>query len=106
MKRILITLATMATLSASVFAADDAAALDLAKAKNCLSCHSVERKIVGPAFRDVAAKYKGNKDALTTLAQKVVAGGSGVWGVVPMPANSQVNEADARKLVTWVLSTK
>ena len=106
MKRALITIAATATLAAGAFAADEAAPLDLAKAKNCLSCHAVEKKIVGPAFRDVAAKYKGNKDALATLSHKVVTGGAGVWGVVPMPANSQVSDAEARRLVAWVLSTK
>lgn len=79
---------------------------DLAKAKNCLACHSVQNKVVGPAFKDVAAKYAGQKDAEDKLTQKVLKGGSGVWGSVPMPANSQVNEAEARTLVKWVLSQK
>ena len=106
MKRTLLTLAATATVATCAFAADDVAILELAKTKNCLSCHSAEKKIVGPAFRDVAAKYRGNKDALATLAQKVLAGGAGVWGVVPMPANSQVSDADAKKLVAWVLSLR
>lgn len=79
---------------------------DLAKAKNCLACHSVANKVVGPAFKDVAAKYASQKDAETKLTQKVIKGGSGVWGAVPMPANSQVNEAEARTLVKWILSVK
>ena len=79
---------------------------ELAKAKNCMTCHSVENKVVGPAFKDVAAKYKGDKGAEDRLAQKVLKGGSGVWGPVPMPANTQVNEAEARTLVKWVLSQK
>lgn len=79
---------------------------DLAKAKNCMTCHSVENKVVGPAFKDVAAKYKGDKGAEDRLTQKVLKGGSGVWGPVPMPANTQVNENEARTLVKWVLSQK
>lgn len=79
---------------------------DLAKAKNCLACHAVANKLVGPAFKDVAAKYAGQKDAEDKLAQKVLKGSSGVWGTTPMPANTQVNEAEARTLVKWVLSQK
>jgi cytochrome c len=79
---------------------------DLAKAKNCMTCHAVANKVVGPAFKDVAAKYAGQKDAEDKLTQKVLKGGSGVWGAVPMPANTQVSEAEARTLVKWVLSQK
>jgi cytochrome c len=79
---------------------------DLAKAKNCMACHAVGNKVVGPAFKDVAAKYAGQKDAEDKLTQKVIKGGSGVWGAVPMPANGQVSEAEARTLVKWVLSLK
>ncbi|WP_431276304.1 c-type cytochrome [Variovorax ureilyticus] len=80
--------------------------LALATSKNCMSCHAVDRKVLGPAFKDVAAKYKDNKGALELLANKIMKGGSGVWGPVPMPANNQVSEADAKKLAAWVLSTK
>jgi cytochrome c len=79
---------------------------DLAKAKNCIACHSVTNKVVGPAYKDIAAKYAGQKDAEDKLTQKVLKGGSGVWGAVPMPANAQVTEAEARTLVKWVLSLK
>lgn len=79
---------------------------DLAKAKNCMACHAVANKVVGPAFKDVAAKYAGQKGAEDALVQKVLKGSSGVWGSVPMPANAQVNEAEARTLVKWVMSTK
>ncbi len=79
---------------------------DLAKAKNCMACHAVGNKVVGPAFKDVAAKYAGQKGAEDKLVQKVLKGGSGVWGAVPMPANAQVSEAEARTLVKWVLSLK
>ena len=79
---------------------------DLAQKKNCMACHAVDKKVLGPAYKDVAAKYAGQKDAVDKLAAKVMKGGSGVWGQVPMPANTQVNEAEARQLVQWVLSTK
>ena len=79
---------------------------DLAKAKNCMACHAVANKLVGPAYKDVAAKYAGQNDAEAKLVQKVMKGGSGVWGAVPMPANPQVSEAEARTLVKWVLAQK
>jgi len=78
----------------------------LAKSKNCLACHAVDKKLVGPAYQDVAKKYAGQKDAAAKLATKIMKGGSGVWGAVPMPANTQVNEAEAKKLADWVLSLK
>jgi len=80
--------------------------LDLAKQKNCMSCHSVDARLVGPAYKDVAKKYAGQKDAEDKLVQKVLKGGSGVWGVTAMPPNAQVTEAEARILVKWVLSLK
>lgn len=79
---------------------------DLAKAKNCLSCHAVDNKIVGPGFKEVAKKYAGDKAAEAKLATKVVKGGSGVWGAIAMPANPQVSEAEAKILVKWVLALK
>jgi cytochrome c len=79
---------------------------DLAKAKNCLMCHAVNNKVVGPAFKDVAAKYAGQKDAEDKLIQKVLKGGSGVWGTVPMPPSANVSDAEAAILVKWVLSQK
>src|SRR4051812_15177713 len=91
----------------SAFASASAMAnADLAKAKNCMTCHSVASKVVGPAFKDVAAKYAGQKDAEDKLTQKVLKGGSGSWGAIPMPANTQVTDAEARTLVKWVLSQK
>lgn len=80
--------------------------LALATSKSCMSCHMVERKIIGPGFKDVAAKYRDQKGAADQLAMKIVKGGSGVWGPITMPANSQVSEADAKKLAAWVLSLK
>lgn len=79
---------------------------DLAKAKNCMACHAVGSKLIGPAYKDVAAKYAGDAGAEDRLTQKVLKGGSGVWGQVVMPANTQVSEAEARTLVKWVLSLK
>jgi cytochrome c len=76
----------------------------LATAKNCLACHNIDRKVVGPAYKDVAAKYRGDKSAPARLAAKVMEGGGGVWGVVKMPSNPQVSETEAKKLVAWVLS--
>jgi len=79
---------------------------DLAQKKNCMACHAVDKKLVGPAYKDVATKYAGQKDAVDKLSQKVLKGGSGVWGAVPMPANPQVSEAEAKQLVQWVLQQK
>ncbi len=79
---------------------------DLAKSKNCMACHAVGSKLVGPAYKDVAAKYAGQKDAEDKLVAKVMKGGSGTWGAVPMPANPQVTEGEARTLVKWVLAQK
>ena len=90
----------------AVVAAPAFASADLAKQKNCLACHAADKKLIGPAYKDVAAKYAGQKDASDKLAQKIIKGGSGVWGAVPMPANPQVNEADAKALATWIMGTK
>jgi cytochrome c551/c552 len=72
----------------------------------CAACHGVDKKIVGPAYIDVAAKYRGDKDAPAKLAQKVKSGGSGVWGPIPMPPNAQVSDADVKSLVGWILTLK
>lgn len=76
----------------------------LASAKNCMTCHRVDKKVLGPAFKEVASKYKGDKTATDRLATKIMQGGSGVWGSAYMPKNGQVNEAEAKKLAAWVLS--
>ncbi|QHJ00699.1 c-type cytochrome [Xylophilus rhododendri] len=75
----------------------------LARQRNCMACHTVERKVVGPAFKAVAAKYAGQKGMADVLARKIRQGGGGVWGPVPMPANPQVSEADAKQLAGWIL---
>ena len=101
MKRALLALAVAAAATSPAFAQ-----MDLAQSKNCLTCHAVDKKLVGPAYKDVAAKYAGDKTAVDKLTQKVMKGGSGVWGPVPMPANPQVSEAEAKKLVGWILTLK
>ena len=78
---------------------------DLATKKGCTACHAIDKKLVGPSYKDVAAKYAKDKDAAAKLAEKVMKGGSGVWGPVPMPANS-VTADEAKTLVAWVLATK
>jgi cytochrome c len=85
---------------------DDTAALALMKKAGCASCHSVDRKGVGPAYKDVAAKRKGQKDAAAVMAEKVRKGGSGVYGPVPMPANpaATVSDDEIRQMVAWVLT--
>lgn len=98
----LLTLVSAATCAAGAHAAPDMQAL--AEKSGCFSCHSVQNKVVGPAFVDVAAKYKGDAEAPTRLAQKVRAGGKGVWGRIPMPPHPELKEDEARQLVAWVLS--
>lgn len=89
-----------------VFAAPAMADEALAKSKNCMACHAVDKKLVGPAYKDVAKKYAGDASAVDKLASKIVKGGSGVWGAIPMPANTQVNDTEAKKLAAWVLAQK
>jgi len=96
--------ASFAAVTALPASADDQ--LALAQKSGCTACHSVDKKIVGPAYKDVAAKYRGDKGAEAKLIDKVKKGGTGVWGQIPMPPNTQVNEADVKKLVEWVLSLK
>ena len=108
MKIRLITLFSAATLLASVQVpafADQA----LATSKNCMACHAADKKMVGPSYKDVAAKYASDKDAVKMLAEKIQKGstpGKGNWGPVPMPANPQVSEAEAAKLASWVMTVK
>lgn len=104
MKRVLLALAYVA---AGVAVSTPALAdLQLATAKNCMACHAVATKLVGPSYKDVAAKYAGQKDAVDKLAGKILKGGSGVWGPVPMPANAQVSPDEAKKLAAWVMTQK
>lgn len=100
MKHVLLTLIAAVCVTAPAFADQK-----LASDKMCMQCHAVDKKIVGPSYKDVAQKYAGQKDAANKLATKIMKGGSGVWGAVPMPANPQVNEAEAKKLAAWILAT-
>jgi cytochrome c len=79
---------------------------ELARAKNCMACHAVDKKLIGPSYKDVAAKYASDRNATAKLAKKVRDGGVGVWGQIPMPANPQVSAEEAVKLVNWVLGQK
>jgi cytochrome c len=76
----------------------------LLKKYNCTACHKTDKKVVGPAYKDVAKKYKGQKDAVAKLAAKVKKGGSGVWGPIPMPPNAAVSDADINKMVSFILA--
>ena len=102
MKYPLILAALLATAaSGSALAADPAAA---AQKAGCMACHAMDKKLVGPAFKDIAAKYKGQADAESKLVAKLKAGGQGVWGAIPMPPQTQLKDEDARRLVKWILS--
>jgi cytochrome c len=101
MKFVLSIIAAVAMLSSGVASANQA----LAQKSGCLACHSIDKKVLGPGFKDVAAKYKGDKGAEAKLVAKVKAGGSGVWGPMPMPANSpQVKDEDIKSIVQWILA--
>ena len=106
MKKFIIVIAAAAgvALAGGANAAVDAAkAKALAQSKNCLACHAVDKKLVGPAYTEIAKKYKGNKDAEGILIKKVINGGGGVWGTIPMPPNP-VKEDESKILVDWILS--
>jgi cytochrome c len=102
MKSVLILSAAIASLTSL----PALASADLAQKKNCMACHAVDKKLIGPGYKEVAAKYAGQNDAADKLAEKIVKGGVGVWGQVPMPANPQVSAAEAKTLATWILATK
>lgn len=103
MKQALIATALAAAALTPAMAQDAKA---LAQSKNCMACHAMDKKLVGPSFKDVAAKYAGQKDATDKLAVKVIKGSSGAWGPVPMPANAQVSDAEAKTLTAWILTQK
>ena len=98
--RTLLMMAAAGVLATPVVQADEA----LLKKHNCVACHQIDKKVVGPAYKDVAKKYKGQKDSAVKLAEKVKKGGQGAWGPVPMPPNPQVPDADIKKMVEFVLS--
>lgn len=102
MKLLLVALASIGTLAAGTVSASE----KLAQASGCLTCHAVNKKVIGPSFHDIAAKYKNDQGAAAKLAQKVKAGGAGVWGSIPMPPNAHLKTDDISTLVQWVLSQK
>lgn len=104
MKAILTSLAVAGLLTVGAAHAADAKAL--AQKNNCLSCHAVDKKLVGPSYKEVAAKYKADKGAEAKLIEKVKKGGSGNWGAIPMPPNPSINDADLKALVQWILAQK
>jgi len=96
-------LAATSLISTSQALAADSPELTLAKAKSCMACHAEDKKLMGPSFKEVADKYKGQKDAEAKLIDKVKKGGSGAFGPIPMPPNATVSDADLKTLVAWVL---
>ena len=103
MKRVLLTLAALTAVAAATPAMADEA---MAKAKNCMACHAIDKKVVGPAYKDVAKKFGGQAGAADMLAEKIMKGSTGTWGPVPMPPNTNVNAAEAKSLATWILTLK
>jgi cytochrome c len=106
MKLALLTLAAALVAAPAHAALDNAQAEALMKKDGCAACHAVDKKIVGPAYVDVAAKYRTDKNAQAALEKKVKDGGAGVWGQIPMPPNAQVPQNDIKELVTWILALK
>ena len=102
MKRLAIVIGAVAAITALPSRASE----ELAKKHNCLVCHAVDKKLVGPSYKDVAAKYRADKGAEAKLIDKVKKGGLGAWGQVPMPPNGTVPDADIKALVKWILSQK
>lgn len=103
MKTIQISMISFAIAAASVSSMAHASK-DLAQKNACLACHAIDKKLVGPAYQDVAKKYAGQKDAEATLAKSIKAGGQGKWGSIPMPAQTALSEADAKTLAKWILA--
>lgn len=108
MRTFIMTLAAAAAwlLATGAHGADAKAGEALAKSSGCFACHTLDKKTVGPAYREVAAKYRGNPGAAADLFKKVKAGGKGVWGDIPMPPNAHIKDDDIRSMVLWVLSLK
>jgi cytochrome c len=106
MKSVAIALAAATALTYGLVARAADAGEDLAKSSGCLACHTVEKKLIGPSYRDIANKYRGDKGAAANLAKKVKEGGKGVWGDIPMTPNAHVKDADINTIVVWILSLK
>ncbi|MGB4060762.1 MAG: c-type cytochrome [Burkholderiaceae bacterium] len=101
MKRALIVIASALAVAAPAMASEA-----LLKANNCMACHAIDKKLVGPAYKDVAKKHGGDAAKADALAAKIIKGGSGVYGAIPMPANPKVSEADAKTMATFILGLK
>jgi cytochrome c len=110
MKHVFVALAAVAAMASAGVAqaaeAKGASPEELMKKNACVACHAVEKKMVGPAYKEVAVKYRGQKDIEIKLVDKVKKGGVGAWGQIPMPPNPSVSDADARALVNWILTLK
>ncbi len=102
MKYIFIALATVGVLATGNAAASE----KLAQSSGCMTCHAIDRKAIGPSYKEIAAKYRDDKAAEANLIKKVKAGGSGVWGSIPMPPNAHVKEDDIKSMVQWILTVK
>jgi cytochrome c len=102
----LVVLAAAVTLAAGAHAADAKAGEALAKSSGCLACHTVDKKLVGPSYKEIADRHRNDKKAEAGLVQKVKAGGKGAWGDIPMPPNAHVKDADIKAMVQWILSVK
>jgi cytochrome c len=94
----LITAGLMVSVSAPAFASKE-----IASKNSCMGCHAMDKKVVGPSYKDIAAKYKGQPDAVEKLVKKVKVGGGGVWGAVPMPGNNRISDADSKTVILWIL---
>ena len=105
MKVMMLALAAVALAAAAPARADDAGK-ELLQKSGCTACHAIDKKVIGPAYNDVAAKYKGDAGAAAKLADKVKKGGSGVWGPIPMPPNTAVKDEDIKKMVAYILALK
>lgn len=97
-------LISSAIVTATFFASQTYANEELAQSKNCLACHNTDQKLVGPSFKEIAGKYGGDAAGVDTLAGKIINGGGGVWGQIPMPPNPGVSEEEAKALVDWIMS--
>lgn len=97
---------TLLIVSGAAARADQADGLALAQRKNCMACHAIGKPLMGPSFRDIAGKYAARGDAVDYLAQSIVKGSVGVWGSVPMPANTQLTSTEAHTLAQWALSVR
>lgn len=109
MKKSIVTIlaaAATAALAAGAHAADPKAAEDLAKASGCIACHTADKKLVGPSYKEIADRYRKDQEAEANLIKKVKAGGKGVWGDIPMSPNAHVKDQDLKTIVQWILSLK